>query len=337
MKAAIFDAPFRMHVGSWEEPAPGPDEVVIAVLAAGICAGDMHIYSGKSPYAEFPIIGGHEICGAVARVGEKVSGFEAGQLVVVEPFLSCGTCYPCRIGKTNCCARLQIIGVHRPGGYAEFVLAPATHLHRVPSNLAPLSAAFAEPVTIGIHACHRANVLPSEYTLVLGCGPIGLAIIEVALARKARVVAVDLNEQRLETARGLGAEVLPGGDNLVAEVLQQTNQEGAPVVIEATGNPAVIESTVDLVAAGGRIVIVGLTARAVGVKFPGLDFTRKELTILGSRTEVNCFPEALALLASGRIKFPRVASKFPLWSAPDVFENMSREPGSIQKGVLVSD
>ncbi len=337
MKAAIFDAPFRMHVGSWEEPVPGPDEVVVAVLAAGICAGDMHIYSGKSPYAAFPIIGGHEICGAVARVGERVLGFAAGQLVVVEPFLSCGTCYPCRIGKTNCCSRLQIIGVHRPGGYAEFVLAPATHLHRVPSNLTPLTAAFAEPVTIGIHACHRANVLPSEYTLVLGCGPIGLAIIEVALARKAHVVAVDLNAQRLETAHALGAAVLSGGDELVAEVLRETNQEGAPVVIEATGNPTVIESTVDLVAAGGRIVIVGLTERAVGVKFPGLDFTRKELTILGSRTEVNCFPEALALLASGRIRFPRVASKFSLWSAPDIFENLSRQPRSIQKAVLVSD
>ena len=165
-----------------------------------------------------------------------------------------------------------------------------------------LWAAFAEPVTIGIHACRRARILPSEYVLVLGCGPIGLAIVEVALAKKASVVAVDVNEQRLETARSLGAEVLPGGDNLVAAVLQQTNQEGAPVVIEATGNPSAIESTVDLVAPGGRIVIVGLTARAVGVKFPGLDFTRKELTILGSRTEVNCFPEALALLASGTDK-----------------------------------
>jgi len=91
MKAAIFDAPFRMHVGPWEQPVPGPDEVVVTVRAAGICAGDLHIYSGKSPYAQFPIIGGHEICGTVASLGEKVNGFAVGQLVVVEPFLSCGT------------------------------------------------------------------------------------------------------------------------------------------------------------------------------------------------------------------------------------------------------
>jgi L-gulonate 5-dehydrogenase len=337
MKAAIFDAPFQMHVGPWEQPVPGPHEAVVAVQAAGICAGDMHIYSGKSPYASFPIIGGHEICGTVAGIGEKVSNLEVGQLVVVEPFLSCGTCYPCRVGKANCCARLQIIGVHRPGGYAEFVLVPATHLHLVPLNLSSLWAAFAEPVTIGIHACRRAGVLPSEYVLVLGCGPIGLAIIEVARAKKAHVVAVDVNEERLETARGLGVEVLSGGDKLLAEVLQQTNQEGAPVVIEATGNPAVIESTVDLVASGGRVVIVGLTPRAVNVKFSGLDFTRKELTILGSRTEVDCFPEALALLASGQINFPRVAHHFSLWSAPEVFENMAHHPAKIQKGVLIAN
>ena len=337
MKAAIFDAPFQMHVGSWDQPVPGPNEVVVAVKAAGICAGDMHIYSGKSPYAEFPIIGGHEICGAVASTGDKVANFSPGQLVVVEPFLSCGTCYPCRIGKKNCCARLQIIGVHRPGGYAEFVLVPATHLHPVPAKVTPLWAAFAEPITIGIHACHRAGLLPSEYVLVLGCGPIGLAIIEVALAKKAFVVAVDVNERRLETARSLGAKVLSGGDDLLTAVLELTNQEGAPVVIEATGNPSVIESTVELVTPGGRIVIVGLTPRAVSVKFPGLDFTRKELTILGSRTEVNCFPEALALLASGQINFPRAATEFSLWSAPEVFEDLSHFPGKIQKGIFVPD
>jgi L-gulonate 5-dehydrogenase len=337
MKAAIFDAPFRMHVGTWEKPLPGPNEVLVAVKAAGICAGDMHIYSGKSPYAQFPIIGGHEICGVVASAGERVSRFEFGQLVVIEPFLSCGACYPCRIGKPNCCARLQIIGVHRPGGYAEYVVAPATHLHIVPPNLSPLWAAFTEPVTIGIHACRRAGIVASEYVLVLGCGPIGLAIVEVALAKKSSVVAVDVNEQRLATARDLGAKVLIGGDDLLAKVMEQTEQEGSPVVIEATGNPAVIESTVNLVAPGGRIVIVGLTPRGVGVQFQGLDFTRKELTILGSRTEVDCFPDALELLASGRIKFPKAASEFSLWSAPEVFSKLSHSPGQIQKAVLVQE
>src|SRR5687768_1770768 len=104
MKAAIFDAPQQMHVGQWEDAAPGPDEVRVRVRATGICAGDMYIYQGRNPYAAYPIIGGHEICGVVEAVGTNVRGLPEGALVVVEPFLGCGACYPCRIGKSNCCA-----------------------------------------------------------------------------------------------------------------------------------------------------------------------------------------------------------------------------------------
>src|SRR6266498_2537331 len=112
MKAVIFGAPQEMHVGDWNTPTPGPDEVLVSVKAAGICAGDMYIYQGKNPYAAYPVIGGHEICGTVAEIDANVRGLSAGQLVVVEPFLGCGKCYPCRVGKSNCCANLRIIGVH---------------------------------------------------------------------------------------------------------------------------------------------------------------------------------------------------------------------------------
>ncbi|MBW0000849.1 MAG: alcohol dehydrogenase catalytic domain-containing protein [Verrucomicrobia bacterium] len=335
MKAAIFDAPHQMHVGHWRNPELGPDDVLISVKAAGICAGDLYIYTGKNPYTKYPIIGGHEICGVVAGTGSNVTGMAAGQLVVVEPFLSCGRCYACRVGKPNCCTNLQIIGVHRAGGYAEDVVVPATHVHAVPAGMSPLRASFAEPVTIAIHACRRGTVSAGEYVLVLGCGPIGLALIEVALARGARVVAVDIMEPRLETARTLGAEVLKSDERLLERVLEQTNQEGAPVVIEATGNPRVMESTAQLVAAGGRIVVVGLVPKGVQVQFPGLDFTRKEMTILGSRTETNCFPEALDLLAGGRLRYPEVATAFDLWSAPEVFGHIVRTPNAVHKGVFV--
>jgi 2-desacetyl-2-hydroxyethyl bacteriochlorophyllide A dehydrogenase len=337
MKAAIFDAPLQMHIGRWECPVPGPKEVLVSVKAAGICAGDLYIYSGKNPYTKYPVIGGHEICGTVEAVGSDVTRFKQGQLVVVEPFLSCGRCYPCRIGKPNCCANIQIIGVHLAGGYAEFVLAPSSHLHPVPPGLSPQWAAFAEPLTIAIHACRRGDIKANEYVLILGCGPIGLALIEVALTEGARVVAADVLTSRLETARTLGATVVESNEHLTTRVLEQTDHEGAPVVIEATGNPKVMESTVDLVAAGGRIVIVGLVATGVRIQFPGLDFTRKEMTILGSRTETNCFPRALQLLAQGKIHYPEIATKFDLWSAPEVFSKITRDPGSVHKGVFVRD
>jgi L-gulonate 5-dehydrogenase len=325
MKAAIFDAPKTMHVGDWKMPTPGPDEVLVSVKAAGICAGDMYIFQGKNPYAKYPIIGGHEICGEAS-----------GKLVVVEPFVGCGKCYPCRIGKSNCCANLKVLGVHAHGGYADYMVAPAANIHLVPPGLSPVWASFAEPVAIGVQACRRGGVRAGELVLILGAGPIGLALIEVAKARGARPVATDVLESRLEFARELGAEALKADDGLLQKVLDLTNGEGAPVVIEATGNPKAMESTVDLVAAGGRIVIVGLVKKGTMVSFPGLDFTRKEMTIVGSRASVNCFPEALELLAAGKIQYPKVASEFSMWDAPQVFAKLGANPGAVHKGVLMT-
>jgi L-gulonate 5-dehydrogenase len=336
MRAAIIEAPFNLRVGDWQTPAPGPGEVLVAVSATGICAGDMYIYKGTNPYASYPIIGGHEIAGVVAGLGAGAEQFEQGQLVVVEPFIGCGTCYPCRIGKRNCCANLQIIGAHRAGGFAEYVVAPAANIHPVPAGLSPVLASFAEPVAIGVQASRRGAIMPGEYVLILGCGPIGLALIEVVKARGAHPVAVDRLASRLETARALGAATLEAGDRLLEQVLEQTGGEGAPVVIEATGSVAVMQQTIELVAAGGRIVIVGLVARGVGVTMPGLDFTRKEVTIVGSRASVGCFPEALRLLADGAITYPRAATELPMWDAPSVFAMLTEQPASMHKAVLLT-
>lgn len=326
-----------MRVGEWPTPAPGRRDVLIRPKASGICAGDMYLYAGKNPYAKYPLIGGHEVCGVVTAVGDDVSRVKPGDLVVIEPVIGCGTCYPCRIGKPNCCVNFQLIGLHRPGGYADFVLAPEANIHRVPNRVSPVMASFAEPLTIGLHACRRGNVEQGEYTLILGAGPIGLAILEVAKVRGARVVIADINDARLEFARTLGAETLKSDEKLLAAVLEQTRGEGAPVVIEATGNPQAMELTIDLVASGGRVVIVGLVKKGVNVAWAGLDFTRKEVNILGSRNSVGCFPEALELLASGKIHYPKVATEIPLWEAPAVFAKLHEDPSVMHKGVLMHE
>jgi len=325
-----------MHIGEWETPQPGPGEVVVTTRAIGICAGDMYIYQGKNPYASYPVIGGHEIAGLVTGVGEGVTGLREGELVVVEPFIGCGKCYPCRVGKRNCCANLQIIGAHRAGGFAERVAAPAQNIHSVPAGMSATVASFAEPVAIGVQACRRGQVGPEDTVLILGAGPIGLALIEVALARGARVFVTDVMPERLAFARTLGAQTLVSDADLRRSVLDLTQGEGMPVVIEATGNVRAMESTVDLVAAGGRIVIVGLVKQGTSVQFPGLDFTRKELTVVGSRASVNCFPEALDLLATGKIHYPAVATEFSLWEAPEVFHELDAQPGKVHKGVLMA-
>lgn len=335
MKALLFDAPGQLRVADTPQIPAGDNDVVVRTAASGICAGDLYIYQGRNPYVTYPAVGGHEIAGVIERTGAKVTGFKPGDRVVIEPFIGCGKCYPCRVGKPNCCANLSILGVHRPGGFAEFVTAPADRLHRIPAGLSLAHASLAEPLAIGVQACHRGQVQKGELALVLGCGPIGLAIIEVALAHGARPVGVDLDAGRLAHTRDLGVETLTAGPDLAAQVLALTNGEGAPVVLEATGNVKAMEQTIDLVAAGGRIVIVGLVKRGVGVTIPGLDFTRKEVTIVGSRASVNCFPEALELLASGRTKLPALATEIPMWDAPATFRQLGENPAALHKGILI--
>jgi L-gulonate 5-dehydrogenase len=337
MRAAIFDAPQAIRMADVAKPSPGPGEVLVKVKAAGLCAGDLYIYTGKNPYVSYPRIGCHEIAGVVEAYGTGAAGPAIGTRVVVDPFIGCGKCYPCRIGKRNCCANLTIIGVHREGGFADYVVAPAQNLNVVPDSLTDFEAAFAEPVAIGVQGCRRGQVTAEDTVLILGAGPIGLAIVEVAKARGAKVYATDISAERLSTAADLGATPVAGGAGLVERVLELTNGEGMPVVMEATGAVAAMEQTMDLVAAGGRIVILGLVKKGTGVSLPGLDFTRKEATILGSRASVDCFPEALELLASGKIHYPEIASSFALGEAPDVFAKLADNPMALHKAVFIPE
>ncbi len=335
MKAVIFDAPGSVRLGEQPTPVLKPGETLVRVAAAGICAGDLYIFQGRNPYAVYPIVGGHEIAGVVEAIDDRVTGVLPGDRVVIEPFLGCGTCYPCRAGKPNCCARLRIIGVHQAGGFAELVAAPADRLHPVPAGLPITAACLAEPLAIGVQACRRGHLQSGEQVVVLGCGPIGLAIVEVALALGAHPVAIDVDAGRLALARSFGAETIPGDVRTVERVLGMTAGEGAPIVIEATGSVPAMEQTFDLVAAGGRVVIVGLVKRGVGVTFPGLDFTRKEITLVGSRASVNCFPEAIQLLAGGRSRLPDLATVIPLDDAPATFRRLAANPAALHKGILV--
>jgi L-gulonate 5-dehydrogenase len=336
MRATIIEAPHRMTVGEWDTPKPAEGEILISVRAAGICAGDLYFYVGKNPYARYPQVCGHEIAGVVAEPGKGVKGFTTGDRVVVEPYVGCGTCYPCRVGKPNCCARLEIIGVHRAGGYAEYMVAPAVKVHKFPDKLSFTLASFVEPIGIGVQACRRAALHADESVLVLGCGPIGLSIIEVASAQGARVTAVDMIQSRLDAAAKIGAKVVRADDKLRQTILEETKGEGPPVIIEATGNPQAIEQAVDLVASGGRIVIVGLVKEGIEVNLPGLNFTRKEMTVLGSRGSEKCFPESIDLLSRGAITYPQFASEYSMWDGPKVFADITANPGSVHKGVLLS-
>jgi L-gulonate 5-dehydrogenase len=335
MRAAIFDAVGAIRLGDVPEPVAKPGEALVRVRATGLCAGDLYIFTGKNPYVSYPRIGGHEIAGEIVARGDDRSGFAIGSRVCVDPFIGCSHCYPCRIGKRNCCANLTIIGVHRDGGFADIVSAPIANLVPIPDAVSDFAAAFAEPVAIGVQGCNRAAVSPTDTVLVLGAGPIGLALLEVAKARGATVYITDLDAGRLTIAAELGGLPVEGGDGLLDRVLALTNGEGMPVVMEATGAVGAIEQTIDLVAAGGRIVILGLVGKGKGITLPGLDITRKEATILGSRASVACFPEALRLIETGHIHYPRIASRHRLEEAPHLFQTAADNPMAFHKAVFL--
>jgi L-gulonate 5-dehydrogenase len=207
-------------------------QALVRVAAAGLCAGDLCIYQGRNPCVSYPRVGGHGIAGRVEALGPGTDGPAPGTLVCVEPFIGCGRRYACRGGKPNRCARLQIIGVHREGGFAGWVTAPVDRPHPVPDGLPPTLASFAEPAAIGVQACRRGEVAAGDAVLVLGRGPIGLALVEVARARGAAVRATDPCGRRLATAAGLGASPLPPGDDLPGRVRAATDGGGMPVASE---------------------------------------------------------------------------------------------------------
>ena len=335
MHAVRFTAPGHVETGWCEEPRARRGEALVRVAAAGVCAADLYTYEGRNPYVSYPRIGGHELSGTVEALGPETEGPAVGARVVIEPFINCGACYPCRIGKGNCCTNLEILGIHREGGFADVVAVPVDRLHGIPDHLDFVRASFAEPVAIAVQAARRGAIAASETVLVLGAGPIGLAVLEIARERGARAFVSDLSETRLAYAADLGGMPIAAGPALRERVEEATAGEGMPVVVEATGNPRVMEATIDLVAPGGRIVILGVVKPGTEVTFPALDLTRKEVTLVGSRASVGCFPESVALLAAGKLRYPDVATMFRLDDAPTLFKAMARDPTKTHKAVFV--
>jgi L-gulonate 5-dehydrogenase len=300
MKAAIQYAPFDVRMEEVPYPQLNPGEVIVKIKAAGICGSDVHFFEGVHPYKMYPRIHGHELAGKIVQIADDVTTSKVGDRVVIEPLLACGTCYPCRKGKYNCCVNLEVIGAHVDGGFAEYLAVPAKKVHPIPEGMPFDLAATCEPYTIGHHSTLRAGITRGETVLILGAGAIGLTAIDFAKIRGARVLVAEVSAFRQEMARKFGADVVidPSKQDLLKVVLELTNGEGAAAVIEATGVTAVMESTENLVAAGGTIVIAGLTTDKVA--FTGINFTKREMNILGTRNSAGEFPAVIEAIASGK-------------------------------------
>ena len=300
MKCVVLHGPHDLRMEEHPIPEINEGEVLIKVKAAGICGGDIHFYNGTHPYCNYPRIHGHELAGVVEKTSNGVTNVVPGDHVVVEPLVYCGECYPCRIGKYNCCTNLKVIGAHIDGGFAEYIKVPAHLVHKIPPDMPLALAATCEPYSIGYHSTRRAQVTPSDKVLVLGAGAIGLTAIDFAKIVGAQVYIAEVSPFRQGMAKKFGADVIidPLKNDTAEKILDLTGGEGVGVVIEATGVAKVMESCENLVAAGGRIVIAGLTNEKVA--FTGINFTKREMTVIGTRNSAGEFPAVINAIASGQ-------------------------------------
>jgi 2-desacetyl-2-hydroxyethyl bacteriochlorophyllide A dehydrogenase len=323
MKAAVVTRPGAVLVREVPDPQPGPGDVLIRVASAGVCGTDVHIVTGHHRQVTLPLVPGHEIAGHVESIGEGVHDLKAGQAVAVDPVIACGTCHFCLRGLRNHCVRFGAIGVTRPGGFACHVIVPAANTH--PVGEMPLDqAVFAEPLGCIVWGLKRLDPPLASTALLFGAGPIGLLLLQgLLVSGVARVTVVDPVEHRLQIARQLGASLTltPGPE--LNETLLDAAPFGYEVVAEATGNPAVVKEMVTYAAPGGKILIFGVSPGDARVPLSPHEIYAKDLSIIGSFSLAGTFPEALTLLASGRIKTsPLVSHRLPL---EGVAEFLTRE------------
>lgn len=333
MKAIRLDNPRQFQQVQIPEPAsPGPGEALVRVHRVGICGTDYSGYLGKMPFFSYPRVPGHELGVEVLEVGSGVANVKPGDRCSVEPYMNCQNCHACRRGCGNCCESLKVLGVMMDGGMCERLIVPARKLYPSPS-LALEQLALVETLAIGCHAVNRGAPQPGEDVLVIGAGPIGLAVTEFVKLAGARTVVMDLVERRLDFVRermGVSDVIHATGAGDGADVRQLeklTSGKLAQVVIDATGNNKSMSQALQFASFTGRVVFVGITQQ--DVTFPHAPVMhRRELTLLASRNALPPdFDRIIGLIEKNRIdtrpwithhaKFDDMIAAFPSWLAPE--------------------
>ena len=309
MKTVLLKQPGEIGISEIEKTSRRENEVLLKVRSTGICGSDIGAYKGVNPLVSYPRIIGHEIAGEVVEVAADEKTFRVGDRVILEPYVYCGQCYPCSIGHTNCCENLTVRGVHIEGGMAEYVSHPRHLLHKVPENIPWHLIPMAEPLVIAMHAVKQSEVKAGEHVAITGAGQIGLLAAQYALTLGALPIVVDPVDERLALATRLGVPhvINPVSQDAVAQIKSITRARMAEAAIEASGAASAIRAMVDYVAYAGRIALVGWPKS--DIPMPTALFTKKELTIRGSRNSVGQFPESLRLIAEGKVDVAALLTK----------------------------
>lgn len=342
MKALLLTAPSRLEFVDVPEPEVGEDEVLVRVRACGICGSDVHGWDGSSGRRRPPLIMGHEAAGEIAQVGARVTRWRAGERVTFDSTVFCGRCEYCREGRVNLCEDREVIGVAPPeyrrhGAFAEYVAVPERVLYRLPEGVSHEAGAMVEPVAVALHAVSRVALPVGAQVVVVGSGMIGLFVIQVLRHRGVRrIIAVDRAPERLAMAMRLGATdtVLAGTGEERSEIDQMTGGRGAEVAFEVVGAGVTLDLAIAVVRRGGAVVMVGNLAPRVDFALQAV--VTRELTLAGTCSSAGEYGEALALIASGRVKVePMIETVASLAEGAEWMERLSGPDGGRYRKVIL--
>jgi|SRR5690242_3797281 len=282
MKVLVCTEPGNFEYETLQKPQLKPAYAIIKIKRIGICGTDLHAFEGTQPYFSYPRILGHELSGELVDF-DNAPGFEKGEIVTFIPYFNCGHCIACRMGKPNCCSSIQVCGVHCDGGMVEYLMVPSRSLlHGEGLSLDEL--ALVEPLAIGAHGVRRAQIVDGENVLVIGAGPIGLGTMEMARIAGANVIAMDINEQRLQFCKeklGVSFALNAMSKDIVQQLAEITNGDMPTVVIDATGNLKAINTGFQYVSHGGKYILIGLQKGEICFSHP--EFHKREATLMSSR------------------------------------------------------
>ena len=307
MRATRLLRPGRMVIEDAALPAPGPGEVLVRVLAAGICGSDRHMFRGEYPTVPEVTLG-HEFCGVVEAGAGRLA---VGTLVTADPNIGCGHCAACRAGRVNLCSSLQAIGVTRDGGFAEYVAIPETQAIELPAGLDPMLGAFSEPLACCLHGLDVAAIRPGDSVAVLGGGVIGLLMVQLArLAGASVVVLVTRQAPRRELALRLGAThaVDPGGDDAI-DAIWGIVPEGVDVALECAGVPETFRQSLAVVRRGGTAVLFGVMAKGQKVEVEPFDLLFREVSLRPAYLNPWTHRRAAEMIAAGQLQLAPLISR----------------------------
>jgi len=339
LQAFVIDQPGKYSIAdNLGKPVPKPGEVLVKVRKVGFCGSDLNTFRGLNPLVSYPRIPGHEIAAEIVELGPEVpANFQVGDKVLILPYTTCGSCWSCLSGRPNACKNNQTLGVQQDGGMTQYLAVPHAKLIGGINELSYREIAIVEPLAVGFHAAARGEPREGETMLVFGCGMVGLGAIAKGGVNGAKVIAVDIDDEKLSLARQFGASHVINSrtSNLEEEVMRLTDGHGPALVVEAIGLGQTFVAAVDLVAFSGRVVYVGYVKNPV--EFETKKFVMKELQIRGARNAVaEDFVAVLGVMKRLDLPLDKLISRdVPLVQAGEALEQWSLNPAEITK-ILVS-